>query len=175
MSKGAISFLIVLLLVASGLYSCANLICQHRADYKGGVTFAGESQRVFGSVYTRVAMWRDAADTTPLPDITVHLGEEKFRLDEFTPEVVQKLGSSPTTGTFADSENNLFQYRFTDGRLTWFCLDRLRRSSTSATSGNTSSVALSFGDGKPFVMPMKHKDLVRHAGKPERTYLHFAQ
>ena len=175
MLRNVIVGLLVFVVPSAGVYSCANLICQHRADYAGSITFIGRSQNVFGSVYTRVHMWRDPADTTPLPDVTVHVDGAKYRLDSFTTELVQGLGAGPEQGNLVDDNENVFRYRLTNGKLSYFCFENASRPGKPASKGNVSSVALAFGERQPFTMPITHRHLLHSAGKPDRTYLNFAQ
>lgn len=162
-------------LMCVGCYSCASMICQHRAEYDGRVIFVGQAKHLFGSLYTRVYLWRDATDTSPLPDVTVHLGDRKFTLDQFTVAEVVSLGRSPVQGSFMDKEHTLLQYRFTGDRLTWLSLENHSPARSGSPEGALSRVALSMGNGPPFVLPVTRKQLIQYAGKPKRTYLYFAQ
>ena len=176
MQRGKLkSCLGVVVVLCLGGYTCAHKISEHRARYPGNVTFTGHPLKIFGSRYMRAFMRRGANDASPLPDVTVHVDGRPYKLSDLTEELVKELGSSAPNGRFRDPDYNSFSYRFEERRLTGFSVSSGGWSDTPAPDANVESVALSIGDGPSFTLPITHRELVRHAGRPDSTYLTSGQ
>ena len=169
------SSVIVAVVLCGGVYTCASKVSEHRADYPGRVTFVGRPRNIFGSTYTRAFMWRRATDTRPLPDVTVHVDGRAYKLSNLTPELMKELGGYAPEGRLTDAEYNTFVYRFEGGRLTGFSWESGGWADEPPPNQNAETLALSIGEGQPFVLPITHRELVRRAGRPKSTYLTSGQ
>lgn len=165
-------------LVAAGLlYAAAHTVCQHRVDYAGGLVFVGRPAHVFGSEYYRLFMWRADHDQSPLPDARLHVDEASYAFAELTPEKFSDLTGLgvQSEGALVDGSGALVQYRFENGRLTWFSFDSFSQRRGAAMPDAERRLALSIGSGPVFTLPIRESTLIQAAGKPLRSYLHFAQ
>jgi len=166
------------LLVAGGLiYATARAVCQHRANYAGGLVFVGRPVNVVGTEYYRLFMWRAAHDQSVLPDARLHVDGTAYALADLTPAAFSNLTGRDTQneGTLVDGAGALVQYRFENGRLTWFSFDAFSQRRGVAIPDSKRRFALSLGNGPGFTLPIRESALIQAAGKPSRSYLHFAQ
>jgi hypothetical protein len=145
-------------------------IAQFRATYAGSVTFIGHADGVFGTQYYRVFMWRDAADQSPLPNVAVYLKGTRYVLADLSDELMQSLGGTAHEGGLKDAADFFFQYRFENGRLTYFSLYPSHTTLPPAPeSPESDRFYIQIGDGPPFVLPVSQSQLVRYAGEPLHT------
>lgn len=145
-------------------------IAQFHAVYPGPVTFVGHADGVFGAEYYRVFMWRDAADQSPLPDAAVYLKGTRYALPDLTDELMQSLGGTAHEGGLKDAADFYFQYRFENGRLTYFALYPSHVTLPPApVTPDSDRFYIQIGDGPPFVLPVSQSQLVGYAGKPMRV------
>ena len=166
--------LVIAALLWTGVYSCARKISEHRADYPGRLTFIGRPSGYFGSVYTRVYMWRSPADTTALPDVRLHLDNRIYSLSSLTPELAVGLGGSLPKGRLCDAQRNKMAYRFEEGRLTWFSFEA-GGGTAQPPEKHAEALSMSIGGGRPFQLPITYWQLVRYAGRPTSTYITSGQ
>ena len=120
-------------------------------------------------------LWRSPDDTSPLPDVAVHIDARTYRLAELTPEIIQSLNGVLMEGSLVDAQHNRLGYRFLDGRLTWFSFSAPEQSGDPSPNRNADAMAMSIGQGQRFVLPLSSRELVSVAGDPTRAYLSFAQ
>ncbi len=143
-------------------------ILQYRATYPGPVTFVGHADGAFGTEYYRVFMWRAPDDTSPLPPVKVFIQGTAYALSDLNDDLMQSLGGTAHKGGLKDAADVYFQYRFENGRLTWFSLDpRHPALPPSPDQGQTDRFYLQFGDGPPFLLPVSQAQLIQYAGRPQ--------
>lgn len=162
----------ILLLAGAG---CRQVL-QHRAIYPGGLIFVGAADGLFESRYHRVFLWKAPGYADPLPAVTVDLGESAYSLESLTPELFAGLGGAANEGALYDSAGALVQYRFENGRLTWFSLDS-GRATPMATGGNVQAgtFALSRNGGPAVTLPVSGRALENGLGTPDDIQWVFAQ
>jgi hypothetical protein len=145
-------------------------VAQFRATYPGPVTFIGHADGAFGTEYYRAYMWRTPTDQSPLPDTAVYLKGTRYALSELTDELLQSLGGTAHEGGLKDAADFYFQYRFENGRLTYFALYPSHAALPPAPETPESDrFYIQIGDGPPFVLPVSQSQLVGYAGKPMRV------
>lgn len=143
-------------------------ILQYRAAYPGPVTFIGRADGMFGTEYYRVYMWRDGADSSPLPDVAVYLKGTPYALSAMTDDLMQSLGGTAREGGLKDAAGFYFQYRFENGRLIYFALYPSRAALPQAPDEwRDDRFYIQVGDGPPFTFPVSHGQLVQYAGLPQ--------
>ncbi|HUW62527.1 MAG TPA: hypothetical protein VMZ06_16090 [Candidatus Bathyarchaeia archaeon] len=167
------SWLVVIVLLCVGVYTCAHKTSEHRAEYPGRMTFAGRPRNIFGSTYTR-AFWRLASSKGTLPDVTLHVDGRPYKLFALTPEFMDELSGGRMKGRLVDAEGKRFSYRFEQGRLVWFSLGSMGEPQ-EPPDRNAETVSLSIGDGLPFTVPITDRELTRRTGRPKSTYLTSGQ
>ena len=145
------------------------------AHYPGGFAFIGQADGALGTEYIRVHMWRSPEDTAPLPDFTVHIHGEPYRLAELSPETMRALGGMPNEGGLKDAADYTLKYRFEDGRLTYFSLTPAWRApGTPAPTAREGRFRIQAGDGPSFLLPVSHGELITLAGPPLRMTRNIA-
>jgi hypothetical protein len=165
---------IVALLLFAGVYTCAHQVLEHRAEYPGGVRFEGFARNTFGSRYMRATWRRPYPETTPLPDVSLHVNGRAYKLSELTKDLLGEFGGGRTSVRLIDARGIRFSYRFEDERLMSFALESLGRPK-GPEERDVEAVSLSIGDGQPFIVPITSGELRRRAGRPKRTYIKFVQ
>jgi len=172
--KPAIVLMVILGLCAP-VWLFVRGILQARATYPGGLTFIGVAEGLFGTEYYRAFMWRDPADRSPLPDVTVYIEGIPYGLSELTDELMQSLGGTAHDGGLKDSADYYFQYRFENGRLTSLSLYPSHPSlPPPPQDGRTDRFYIQVGEGPPFLLPVSQPELIRYGGRPERISRYLA-
>ncbi len=142
-------------------------IAQYRATYPGAVTFVGTADGAFGTQYYRAFMWRAPADQSPLPDVAVYLKGTRYALADLSDELMQSLGGTAHEGGLKDPADYYFQYRFENGRLTYFALyPSPGTPPPSSAPSDLDRFFLQVGDGPPFTLPVSGAQLEAYAGEP---------
>jgi len=148
---------------------------QFRAEYPGGLAFIGQADGLLGTEYVRLHLWRTPSETSPLPDFTVHIHGEPYRLAELSPETMRALGGMPNEGGLKDAADYSLQYRFEDGRLTYLSIyPAWRARGTPAPSAREGRFRIQAGDGPSFLLPISHRELLTLAGSPKRVWRNIA-
>ncbi len=169
MRRFAIPLIALAVLAALGVFAWIAFrgIAQYRATYPGPVTFIGHADGAFGTQYYRVFMWRDAADQSPLPDVAVYLKGTRYPLADLSDDLMQSLGGTAHEGGLKDPADYYFQYRFENGRLTYFALYPSQGTPPPNPSpSDPNRFFMQVGDGPPFTLPVSAAQLERYAGEP---------
>ncbi|GMV91107.1 MAG: hypothetical protein AMXMBFR82_08850 [Candidatus Hydrogenedentota bacterium] len=142
-------------------------VAQYHATYPGPVTFVGKADGAFGTQYYRAFMWRAPADQSPLPDVAIYVKGTRYALADLTDELMQSLGGTAHEGGLKDPAEFYFQYRFENGRLTYFSLfPSWNATPPSSALSDPDRFFIQVGDGPPFTLPVSAGQLKHYAGEP---------
>jgi len=110
-----------------------------------------------------------------LPDFTVHIHGEPYRLAELSPETMRALSGMPNEGGLKDAADYTLSYRFEDGRLTRLSIyPAWRAPGTPAPMVREGRFRIQAGDGPSFLLPISHRELITLAGNPQRLRRNIA-
>lgn len=169
MGRLAIPLIGLAVLAALGLlgWMAFRGIAQYHATYPGPVTFVGQADSAFGTQYYRVFMWRAPTDQSPLPDVALYLKGTRYALAELSDELMQSLGGTAQEGGLKDTADYYFQYRFENGRLTYFSLYPSQDTPPPNPSpSDPDRFFIQVSDGPPFTLPVSGAQLEAYAGEP---------